>query len=90
MGRDGHYVVSSREKHEREDMTQQEKIGLLEELFEVDSGVITPEKALDTLQWDSMAMLSLIAMVNERFGKRVPGAQLKAFKTVQDILAVME
>ena len=37
-----------------------------------------------------MAMLSLIALVNERFGKRLNGSQLRSFKTVQDILWVME
>lgn len=71
-------------------MTQQEKIEALEELFEVDAGTIASETALDTLQWDSMAMLSLIALVNEKSGKRISGAQVKALRTVQDILAVME
>lgn len=71
-------------------MTHQEKIEAIENLFEVDSGSITPETALDTLQWDSMAMLSLIALVNERFGKRLAGSQIKSFRTVQDLLAVME
>jgi len=71
-------------------MTQQEKIEALEELFEMDAGVIRPETALDTLQWDSMAMLSLIALVNEKFGKRLSGSQVKSFKTVSDMLAIME
>jgi len=55
-----------------------------------DSVTFTAETSLDNLIWDSMAMLSLIALVNERFGKRLTGSQLKAFKTVQDILSVME
>jgi len=71
-------------------MTQQEKIEVLAEMFEVAVGVLKSETALDTLQWDSMAMLSLIALVNERFGKRLLGSQLKAFKTIQDLLNVME
>lgn len=71
-------------------MTQQEKMKALEELFEVDAGTITPETALDKLQWDSMAMLSLVALVNEKFGKRLPGAQLKSFRNIKDILTVME
>ena len=71
-------------------MTQQEKIEALEELFEVDAGTITPMTALDTLRWDSMAMLSVIALVNERFGKHIPGKQLNALRTIQDILALME
>jgi len=71
-------------------MTQQEKIEVLAEMFEVAVGVLKSETALDTLQWDSMAMLSLIALVDERFGKRLLGSQLKAFKTIQDLLNVME
>jgi acyl carrier protein len=71
-------------------MTQVKKIQALEELFEVEAGTLKPETALDILQWDSMAMLSLIALVNEKFNKRLNGAQLKSFKTIQDILAVME
>jgi acyl carrier protein len=70
-------------------MTQQEKIEALEELFETDAGTITPETALDTLPWDSMSMLSVIALVNEHFGKRLSGAQIKGFSTVGDILNVM-
>jgi acyl carrier protein len=71
-------------------MTQPEKIAALEELFEADAGTISPETTLDKLQWDSMAMLSLIALVNEKFGKRLNGSQLKAFKTVQNLIEVME
>jgi len=71
-------------------MTQQEKIELLEELFEADVGTITPELKLSQLAWDSMAMLSLIALVNEKFGKRLDGAHIRSFEKVQDILAVME
>ena len=71
-------------------MTQAEKIGLLEEMFEAEAGALKPETALDTLQWDSMAMLSLIALVNERFGKKLAGAQIRSMKTVADIVAVME
>ncbi len=71
-------------------MTQQEKIQLLAELFEADAGTITPDLKLSQLAWDSMAMLGLIAMVNEQFGKRLNGSDIRAFETVQDILAVME
>lgn len=71
-------------------MTNEEKISLLEEMFEADAGTISLETALDTLQWDSMSMLSLIALVNERFGKKLIGPQLRSMKTVADIVAVME
>ena len=71
-------------------MTQQEKIALLEEAFEQDPGTIVPETALAELHWDSMAMLTVIALVKEHFDKSLSAAQIKAFKTVGDILDFME
>ena len=71
-------------------MTPEAKIKLLEELFEVDSGTITPEVTLDSLNWDSMASLSLIVLVNEKFGKTLNQPELKSFKTIRDILSAME
>jgi acyl carrier protein len=70
-------------------MTQQEKLDALAEVFEVESAELTPETALDTLTWDSMAMLSVIALANELCGKRMSGNQIKSFKTVGDILDAM-
>jgi acyl carrier protein len=71
-------------------MTKQEKIELLEEVFEQDPGSIAPEMSLDMLHWDSMAMLTVIALVKEHFDKPLSGAQIKEFKTVGDILNFME
>lgn len=69
-------------------MTQEEKLAELAELFEVDS--ITQATALDTLHWDSMAMLSVIALLKAKFDRRVTGAEVRSMETVQDILALME
>lgn len=67
------------------------KIALLEETLDTDEGVLTPETDLSGLeQWDSIAMLSLIAMLDEEFDKTITGKELKALKTVADILAYME
>lgn len=71
-------------------MTQEEKLETLAEIFDCDMGELKPEAQLDTLQWDSMTMLSVIAMVKAQFDKKLPGAEIRAFKTVQDILNVME
>ena len=71
-------------------MRQEETIAGLEEIFEVEPGTLKPETPLSSLAWDSMAMLSVIAFANEKFGKRIAGAQIKAFQTVGDILAAME
>ena len=71
-------------------MDEKEKLALLEETFEVDEGTLTPETNLDDVdEYDSMSKLSLIVMVEDNFGKKLTGAEIKAFKTVQDILNVM-
>lgn len=71
-------------------MSEQEKIETLAEIFDCDAAEVTPDKPLDELAWDSMAMLSVIAMVKARFDRKLPGVEIRGFKTVRDILNVME
>lgn len=71
-------------------MTQEEKIETLAEIFDCDAGELNPDVQLDTLEWDSMAMLSVIAMVKSKFDKKLPGSEIRAFKSIQDILNIME
>ena len=71
-------------------MELNEKIDILADVFDCDAGEIKPETRLDEIGWDSMTMLSVIAMVKTRFNKKIAGVQIREFKTVQDILNVME
>ena len=71
-------------------MNEQEKLEVLAEIFDCDAGELSPEKQLDDLSWDSMAMLSVIAMAKTRFDRKITGTEIRAFSTVQDILNVME
>lgn len=71
-------------------MTQDEKLEALAEVFDCDAYSLKPETELDTIGWDSMAMLSVIALVKAKFDKKIPGSEIRAFETVGDIMAVME
>lgn len=72
-------------------MSENEKLALLEEAFEADEGTLKPEMELDAIDgYDSMTRLSLIVMVEEEFGKKLSGEDIKKFKTVKDILDVMQ
>ena len=71
-------------------MKLEEKIEIIAEMFDHDAGEIKPETNLDEIGWDSMAMLSVIAMAKTRFNKTIPGVQIRSFRSVQDILNVME
>ena len=72
-------------------MELKEKLALIEEVLDVEEGSLSPETELaDVDEWDSIAALSLIVMLDEKFEKTVSGAQIKALKTVNNILAYME
>lgn len=71
-------------------MTQEEKIALLEDMLELDGGSLTPEMELSSIdEYDSMAKLSLIVLMDDEFNKKLSGEQIREFKTVQDILTFM-
>ncbi len=72
-------------------MTTEEKIAMLEEAFEMDEGSLSPEMALaDIDEFDSIAKLSLIVLMDDEFGKTIKSDDIKALVTVQDILDIME
>lgn len=72
-------------------MTQEEKLALLEEMLELDNGSLQPETELSSIdEYDSMAKLSLIVLMDDECNKKLTGEQIREFKTVVDILNFME
>ena len=71
-------------------MDNSKKLALLEEMMELDEGTLSSETILaDIEEYDSMAKLSLIVLMNDEFEKKLTANQIKAFYTVQDILDFM-
>ena len=72
-------------------MNQKEKLAMLEEMMDMEGGELSAEMRLDEIdEYDSMAKLSLIVMMNDEFSKKLTNEQIKTFVTVQDILDYME
>lgn len=72
-------------------MTEKEKMNLLEETLELDEGTLTLDMNLaDIDEYDSMAKLSLIVMMDDEFGKKLTGDEVKSFVTVGDIINYMK
>lgn len=71
-------------------MTDQEKLAMLEETWELDEGALAADTLLDEVdEYDSMAKLSLIVMMDDEFGVKLTGDVIKGFETVGDILKLM-
>lgn len=71
-------------------MTEKEKLNRLEELLDIEPDTLSGETALDQIsQWDSIAVIALIAMFDCDFEKTLSPAQVKGFKTIKDIMDEM-
>lgn len=68
-------------------MNEQEKIDKIADILDVDTDKIMVDTRLDEIGWDSMGMLSVIALAKAN-GKTVTGAQIRSFETVGEILNV--
>ena len=67
-------------------MSEQEKLDKIADMIDADAGALSVETRLDEIGWDSMGMLSVIALAKTN-GKTVTGTQVRAFETVGDILS---
>lgn len=72
-------------------MNTQEKLAALEDIMELDGGFLKPEMKLEEIEeWDSLAALSYVVLMGDEFNKKMSGKEIRAFKTVQDIMNTME
>ena len=72
-------------------MELDKKMELLAELFELEIDEFGPETLLDDLEeWDSLAAISYVVMMDEEFNKVANPSDIQCFKTVNDILNSME
>jgi acyl carrier protein len=68
-------------------MSTAEFLAKVDEILELPSGTLKGEEKLEDLEnWDSVAMVSFIALVDERNGARLNVKQLGACETVNDLL----
>ncbi|MGQ9371562.1 acyl carrier protein [Azospirillum sp. A39] len=61
----------------------------LDEMLELDPGTLTGAEELESLDdWDSLAVISFIALVDEKLGIVVEGEKLANARTVGDLLTL--
>ena len=71
-------------------MTIDEKLNLIAETLDADRAGITQTAVLSTLdEWDSMGVISIIAMLDKKFEVVLTAEQIAELTTVQDILDKM-
>jgi acyl carrier protein len=72
-------------------MDRETFLPLLDEALEVPPGTLKgPEKLEDLENWNSMAMVSFVALVDEHFNYTVSPRQFVNCETVDDLLALIK
>jgi acyl carrier protein len=72
-------------------MTVNEKLNILEDLLDIEKDTLREDIELEQLgEWDSIAVISTIAMFDSIFGKEISPDEIKGFKTIKDIMDKME
>lgn len=72
-------------------MTNKEKLNHLEELLDIEENSLNEDtKLADLSEWDSIAIITTIAMFDSYFDKVLTSKQVKEFVTVKDIMDEME
>jgi acyl carrier protein len=71
-------------------MTKHDFLLDLDALLETAPGTLQGTEALDDLLWDSLSVISFIALLVDRFDYNVPPKLLAQCKTVGDLLALVE
>lgn len=72
-------------------MSLEEKLQVLEEILELDEGVLKEDDVLEELEeWDSMSKLYLVSYVKKNMDKRLTIEEIRNFKTVQDVCNYLE
>lgn len=72
-------------------MTNNEKMEIIADILELELNEIKVDSVLNDIEtWDSVAILSFIAVMNEEFDKYPMANEIKSYKTVGDLMKVME
>ena len=72
-------------------MTREEKIEIIADILEVEPDEVQEDMVLEDFEtWDSVAVLSVIAMMDEHFGKYPNASEIRSYIKVGDLMKNME
>lgn len=65
---------------------EEQVVALIEEAMEADEGTLTVDQPLD---WDSIALVTFMALVDERLEKTISASRLNKCETVRDVITLV-
>ena len=72
-------------------MTKQELFAEMEEVLELDTGALSEEHKLEDLEmWDSLAVVTFIALIDEHLELTLEPEKIAQAQTVSDLVALVQ
>lgn len=69
-------------------MNEEARMAFIAEALDVEADSISPETRLNSLEeWDSVSVITLVAMIDDTYNTAVKGEELRANETVADLMA---
>ena len=62
----------------------------LADALEIEESSLTPVTLFHEVDWDSLAVISTIALIDEHFGIMIPGQEISECKGMPDLLHLIE
>ena len=62
----------------------------LADALEIEECSLTPDTLFEEVDWDSLAVISAIALIDEHFGIMIPGQEISDCKGMPDLLLLIE
>lgn len=71
-------------------MTEHEKLLEIADILELDVSELEPDMILESLEtWDSVAVLSFISIMNDKFNKFPNAREIWEYQTIGDLMKAM-
>lgn len=72
-------------------MNKEEKLEVIADILEMEVEELAEDMLLEEIEaWDSVAVLSVISVMDEKFGKLPPASEIIKCKTVSELMAIMQ
>lgn len=62
----------------------------LADALEIDETSLTADTLFSEVDWDSLAVISAIALIDEHFGIMIPGQEISECKGMPDLLSLID
>ena len=72
-------------------VNEKEFLNNIEEILEIDENTLTGSELLDDLEdWDSLAVMGFIAMVDTHFSQTIEAKKINQCKTINDLASLLD